>query len=146
MRNSEDDASEPAKDILEPQQRRPRARDKAATEARLRQAMLKLSSLGKKLSISAVAAEAGVAPSLIHHVYPAIARDIRGRIERAHDEGTAVELAAAQERTKELRAEVARLQTDIAKLASLNLSLQVRINELEARANGQVVAMPWPTA
>lgn len=131
---------------MEPQQRRPRARDKAATEARLVQAMSKLSSSGKKLSISAVAAEAGVDPSLIHHVYPAIARDIRGRIESAHDEGTADELAAAQERAKELRAEVASLQADLAKLASLNLSLQVRINELEAQANGHIVAMVRPTA
>ena len=108
--------------------------------------MSKLSSSGKKLSISAVAAEAGVDPSLIHHVYPAIARDIRGRIESAHDEGTADELAAAQERAKELRAEVASLQADLAKLASLNLSLQVRINELEAQANGHIVAMVRPTA
>lgn len=76
-----------------------------------------------KLSIAAVAREAGVSAALIHNPYPAVAEAIRsaqGRSSREQREAKHEELKATREKNRELRGalEVALSQRD--KLASIN--------------------------
>jgi len=52
-------------------------RDRDATAPALRHAVLSVKNKGKRVSIAAVAREAGVDPSLVHHVYHDIAEEIR---------------------------------------------------------------------
>ena len=89
-----------------------------------------------------MATEAGVDPSLVHHVYPDIAREIRGLADTAKHLLADEAQEQASERTRRLRAEIASLQSDLAKLASLNLTLQMRVDELEVKMAGQVALMP----
>lgn len=59
-----------------------RTRGRASTAQELQTALLRVKDKGLKISITAVAAEAGVVPSLIHNTYPDIAEQIRGLVGR----------------------------------------------------------------
>lgn len=118
-----------------------KVRDKAATLGRLKQALLEIRSAGRGLSIKAVAEEAGVTPSLIHHVYPDFAEQIRaqtGRSTRARLDSTHDELKKAKRTINEQQSELRELSDDLAKIASINLRLQDRIGELEAQLAGKL--------
>ena len=83
-----------------------RSRDRDQTKQELQYAILRVKNKGLKLSISAVAREAGVVPGLIHNTYPDIAEAIRakiGRTTRQQRDVTAAELAKARETIKDLR-------------------------------------------
>lgn len=76
-----------------------------------------------KLSIAAVAREAGVSTALIHNQYPKIAeaiRDARGRSSRATRDSKHQELTAERNKGAAYRTEIAELRAKIARLASLN--------------------------
>ncbi|WP_207001354.1 TetR family transcriptional regulator [Trinickia mobilis] len=124
---------------------RPRNRDK--TEKELRSAVLRVEDKGLRMSISAVAAEAGVSPSLIHNTYPNLAEEIRasvGRSTRQQRDAKAAELTEARADLKELRAQLKAAQSDIATLASINETLRDEITSLQAQIAGKVFVMPKP--
>ncbi|PCR97387.1 TetR family transcriptional regulator [Pseudomonas fluorescens] len=92
----------------------------------------------KKVSIAAVAREAGVSASLIHNHYPKIAeaiREIQGRSSRAQRDEKHQDLRVEREKSRVLRLEIEELRAKVANLASLN---EVLINEnrvLKAKQN-----------
>ena len=77
----------------------------------------------KKISITSVAREAGVTPALIHNHYPEIAETLRGiqaRSSRAQRDAKHCQLRGDQEKIRELRERNAELQSQVARLASIN--------------------------
>ena len=89
-----------------------------------------------KLTIAAVAREAGVSTALIHNHYPGIAEAIRkaqGRASRTRLDAKHQELKTLEARNKELRAEIDSLRTQVASIASLNEVLVLERQVLKAR-------------
>ncbi|HHQ4761869.1 TPA: hypothetical protein ACSP8C_002244 [Aeromonas veronii] len=83
----------------------------------------------KKVTIAAVAREAGVSAALIHNHYPNIAEAIReaqGRSSRVQRDMKHQALRAEREKGRALRLEIEELRAKVASLASLNEGL---INE-----------------
>jgi AcrR family transcriptional regulator len=120
-----------------------RSREKTREELEL--ARLRVKNKGLKLSISAVAIEAGVTPGLIHNTYPDIAEAIReelGRATRQQRDDKIAELAEAKVRMRELRADLDEALADLAKLASINETLRNDLATLTAAATGNVVVLP----
>jgi AcrR family transcriptional regulator len=76
-----------------------------------------------KVSIAAVAREAGVSAALIHNHYPKIAEAIRavqGRDSRSLRNVKHQELIVQRKRNRELREEIKELRSKLASLASIN--------------------------
>jgi AcrR family transcriptional regulator len=104
-----------------------------ATRHELRLALLRLQhgrpqriKPGRKLSIAAVAEEAGITPAAIHNHYPDMAEEIRTLTRRGlrqQRDAKRAELQVARQRIRELDAEIAQLMREVEKLASENLSL-----------------------
>ncbi|MNJ33867.1 hypothetical protein D3C77_285570 [compost metagenome] len=96
----------------------------------------------KKVTIAAVAREAGVSAALIHNHYPNIAeaiREVQGRSSRAQRDVKHQDLRAEREKGRALRLEIDALRAKVASLASLN---EVLINEnrnLKAKQNNSRV-------
>lgn len=131
-------------------QRTPRKKAEAR-EKDLRLAMLRIergrSRTGEaKMSISAVAREAGVTTALIHNHYPAVAEEIRqaqGKDSRAQRDAKHESLKGERQKNRDLRLELEALRSDIARLASINEVLLAENATLNARlASGKVVGMP----
>ena len=122
---------------------RQRSRDR--TKEELQFAMLRVKNKGKKLTISAVASEAGVTPGLIHNTYPDIAEAVRAQVGKAtrqqRDEKIA-ELSTARKRIKELRTELDAALTDIQRLASTNETLRQEVAKLHSVGSGKIVILP----
>lgn len=77
----------------------------------------------KKVTIAAVAREAGVSAALIHNHYPNIAEAIReaqGRSSRAQRDVKHQALRAEREKGRALRLEIEELRAKVASLASIN--------------------------
>lgn len=97
----------------------------------------------KKVTIAAVAREAGVSAALIHNHYPNIAeaiREVQGRSSRAQRDMKHQALHAEREKVRVLRLEIEELRAKVTSLASLN---EVLINEnriLKAKQNDSKVA------
>ena len=122
-------------------------RSRERTSEQLNQALTTLASNGSKLSISAVAAEAGVTPALIHNTYPDIAEKIRahvGRSTRQQRDEKAASLVEVRQRLKEARAERDAAMADLAKLASINETLRSEVASLKALASGKLAILPRP--
>lgn len=88
-----------------------------------------------KLSISAVAKEAGVSSSLIHNHYPTIAEEIRSRLSGrgGKSQGAASnETRAVQALIKRLRVELRQARVDLRALASINEMLLLELDALRA--------------
>ncbi|MCF5715228.1 TetR family transcriptional regulator [Pseudomonas tremae] len=86
-----------------------------------------------KVTIAAVAREAGVSTALIHNHYPSIAeaiRDAQGRSSRAQRDVKHQDLVAEREKNMLLRDERQQLLAKIADLASLNEVLAEENREL----------------
>lgn len=76
-----------------------------------------------KVTIAAVAREAGVSTALIHNHYPIIAeaiRDAQGRSSRAQRDVKHQDLRAEREKNRALRKEIEELRAKVARLASIN--------------------------
>lgn len=124
------------------QQSRTRNRDK--TREALQYAILRVRNSGRRISISAVAAEAGVSPGLVHNTYPDVAEEIRammGRSTRQQRDAKGAELTAAKSRMRELRNELAAVQADVAKLASINETLRQELAILRAATGSNVTVL-----
>lgn len=120
-------------------------------EKDLRMAMLRIKrgrahTKATKVSVAAVAREAGVTPALIHNHYPHIAEDIRtavGRSTRAQRDSKHEELKAARDRNRELRVVIERLELLVRNLASENEVLIMENRVLRAaQATPQVKWLP----
>nr|WP_315239986.1 TetR family transcriptional regulator [uncultured Albidiferax sp.] len=122
----------------------PRTRNREKTLQELRYAVQRVKSSGQRISISAVAREAGVVPSLIHNTYPDIAEEVRaqvGRTSRQQRDEKAADLAKARELIRELRKLVAEANCDITRLASINETLRDEVARLKAAATGKLVIL-----
>lgn len=129
---------------LQPAADMPRRRDREKTQEELRFAMLRVKNKGLKVSISAVAREAGVDASLIHHTYPDIAEAIRaiaGRSTRGQRDEMRADLAAVRQRLREVTAEREQLKREMAVLASVNLALSEQLAGLKAQVDAKVQRM-----
>ncbi|NMZ71036.1 transcriptional regulator, TetR family [Pseudomonas peli] len=76
-----------------------------------------------KVTIAAVAREAGVSTALIHNHYPLIAeaiREVLGRSSRASRDGKRQDLIAERKKSSAYRHELEELRARIANLASIN--------------------------
>lgn len=95
-----------------------------------------------KLSISAVAKEAGVTPALIHNHYPAIAEEIRNKLgasSRQQRDAKQEALKVALQEKKALLKELSQARQRIATLASINETLLQENRTLRAAAESSAV-------
>lgn len=121
------------------------ARNRRDTEKRLLAAIKEIQGSKGKLTISLVAKHAGVSPALIHNTYPDVAEAIRALVgkETRRQRTVAQEAAAAEKRRNRLlRAENLELRQDMAKLASVNLTLLSKIAVLQEALQGKVIPFP----
>lgn len=89
-----------------------------------------------KVTIAAVAREAGVSTALIHNHYPSIAEDIRqiqGRSSRAMRDVKHQDLIAERQKSKGYRQEIEELQAKLASIASINEVLLDENQTLKAK-------------
>lgn len=92
----------------------------------------------KKVTIAAVAREAGVSAALIHNHYPNIAeaiREVQGRSSRTQRDLKRQDLRAEREKGRALRLEIEELRAKVASLASLNEVLINENRDLKAKQN-----------
>ena len=102
----------------------------------------KVVSSDRKISIKAVAEEAGVSDSLIHkdhsdlvrRIYKNNDKDYRSERDKKHQE-----LKAERVKSKELRGRVAELESQSRKLASINARLELELTTLRWVKNSQNV-------
>jgi len=98
----------------------------------------------RKLSIAAVAEEAGLSTSTIHNHHPDIAEKIRGLLNkesRVQRDEKLAELKKEKSNSRELRKEVRALNVQLAKIASINARLEAENEELKAIVNSDNVAV-----
>lgn len=97
----------------------------------------------RKISISALAEEAGVADSTIHNCYPEIAAQVRQIISKEHKsqrDKKSQELKTLKSKYQELRAEKESLEAENQNLVSINVTLEDENDQLRAElASGNVV-------
>ena len=102
----------------------------------------KVVSSDRKISIKAVAEEAGVSDSLIHkdhsdlvrRIYKNNDKDYRSERDKKHQE-----LKAERAKSKELRGRVAELESQLRKLTSINARLELELTTLRWVKNSQNV-------
>lgn len=95
-----------------------------------------------KVTIAAVAREAGVSTALIHNHYPIIAeaiRDAQGRSSRAQRDVKHQDLRAEREKNRALRKEIEELRAKAARLASINEVLIAENRVLQAKQSDSKV-------
>jgi transposase len=98
---------------------------------------------GGRLTIAAVAKEAGVSAATIHNRHPEIAEQIRalqGKESRRQRDLKHEELQRIREANRALRAGLAELKADLEKLASINETLALENRVLRAERDGENVA------
>jgi SMC interacting uncharacterized protein involved in chromosome segregation len=127
----------------------PRRRDRVQTDFDLRLALSRLQKRDCKISILAVATEAGVTPALLHNRYPDFAEEIRkliGKETRSQRDIKHDLLVAERKKNRDLTEEIAHLKKDIAKLASINESLRVELTVANEISAGRVARLPPESA
>lgn len=95
-----------------------------------------------KITIAAVAREAGVSTALIHNHYPIIAEAIRnaqGRSSRTQRDVKHQDLRAEREKNRALRQEIEELRAKVASLASINEVLIAENRVLTAKQSDSKV-------
>lgn len=95
-----------------------------------------------KVTIAAVAREAGVSTALIHNYYPGIAeavREAQGRSSRAMRDVKHQDLIAERKKSAAYRQEIEELRIKVANLASINEMLLDENRVLKARMNDRKV-------
>lgn len=121
-----------------------------ATEKNLNNALIRLKRGSpkivdekRKISIKSLAEEAGISDASIHINYPKIAdavREIQGKELKAQRDKALRLLKAEQAKNRELRNNIAQLESDVRKLTSINASLEDENAQLKAEmASGKVV-------
>ena len=101
---------------------------------------------GRKLTIAAVAEEAGVSRATLHNRYPDLAERVResgNKAVRQQRDAKHSDLKLEKEKNRELRAELAELRVTLAKVTSENATCMHRNRELEAiNASPNVLTIP----
>lgn len=95
-----------------------------------------------KVTIAAVAREAGVSTALIHNYYPAVAetiREIQGRSSRAMRDVKHQDLIAERQKSAAYRQENEELRTKLASIASINEVLLEENRLLKAKLKDRSV-------
>jgi AcrR family transcriptional regulator len=95
-----------------------------------------------KVTIAAVAREAGVSTSLIHNYYPGIAeivREVQGRSSRAMRDVKHQDLIAERKKSAAYRQEIEELRAKVANLASINEVLMDDNRVLKTKMNDRKV-------
>ncbi len=103
----------------------------------------------KRVTISAVAREAGVSSALIHNYYPTIAEAIRieqGRDYRSARDAKQLQLREERAKANDLRQRVEDLRSQVARLSSINETLLADNEALRARLGNGKVAQLRPLA
>ena len=98
-----------------------------------------------RVTIAAVAREAGVSTALIHNHYPHVAemiREAQGRSSRAQRDEKHQKLYAERKKNRMLRQENEELRVKVASLASINEVLTAEVRVLKGRQSGTVVELP----
>lgn len=119
-----------------------RTGNRTKTAAAIRAALKKVEASGRRISIKAVAEEAGVDPSLIHHSYAELAETIRaaaGRTTRKQRDDSRARLAQARIEIAQLKDDVDMLLAELAEAASVNLSLADEVELLRAAVSAENV-------
>lgn len=119
----------------------PHRRDRKSTLENLERALRRVQEQGKKLSILAVAKEAGVSGGLIHNTYPDFAAKVRsqmGRGIRQQLDAKFAELDDLKATLKTIRAERDAALADVKTLASINETLRQEVTTLRAATSGKV--------
>jgi AcrR family transcriptional regulator len=96
----------------------------------------------KKVTIAAVAREAGVSTALIHNYYPDIAeviREVQGRSSRAMRDVKHQDLIAERKKSAAYRQEIEELRAKVANLASINEVLLDENRVLKAKLSDRKV-------
>lgn len=122
----------------------PRARDREKTESELKLALHRLQNRGEKVSIAAVAKEAGVTPALLHNRYANFAEEIRrlaGKATRTQRDEKHEMLVQERAKNRQLREQIEGLMAELIKLASVNESLRAELGLQLAISEGKVVKM-----
>ena len=91
-----------------------------------------------KVTIAAVAREAGVSTALIHNHYPSFAeaiREVQGRSSRAMRDVKQQDLIAERKKSAAYRQEIEDLRAKVANLASINEVLMDEYRVLKAKMN-----------
>lgn len=118
-----------------------RSRDRARTRDELALAVLRIKKQGGKLTITAVALEAGLTPALIHNSYPDMAEAIRsqaGKSARQKADVAATRLIDNRKRIKELMAELNKALLNIRQLTSKNETLRQELLLLKEAKAGKI--------
>lgn len=100
--------------------------------SRIQQGVPTIVPVGSKLTIAAVAKEAGVSNATIHNRYPDIAEEIRSLMPSSQNHGSGIRQKALKDCSDKLtkaRKEIKELKEDLAKSQSINLRL-MKENEL----------------
>lgn len=95
-----------------------------------------------KVTIAAVAREAGVSTALIHNHYPQIAeviREIQGRSSRAIRDAKHQDLIAERRKSLAYRQEIEELRAKVANLASINEVLLEESRVLKSKLNDRKI-------
>lgn len=126
-----------------------KSEDRNPTETKIRQAIIRIEQdrpkvveKGRKMSVSAVAEEAGVSDALIHKEYPAQLERIRGGqdkdIKKQRDEAR-TKLKSERQKNRELRDKIDCITKEKQELASKNASMIKELKELKAVAKSDNV-------
>lgn len=121
-----------------------KAHNRKKTVEGIEQAIARVQQAQGKVSISAVAKEAGVTPALIHNTYPDLAEKIRrlvGKATRSQRDAKHDALIRERQINHALRQELAESRADLAKLASINQALINEVALLKGVATGKVVSI-----
>jgi AcrR family transcriptional regulator len=124
----------------QPKPRRARGREKTAKD--LKQALESLQARSARVSIAAVAREAGVSAPLIHNKYPDFAEQLRGLVGKTSRQGQTrlrEMLKAERKKSSDLRTTIKDLTLEIIALASENESLRRALELQVAVVAGKVV-------
>lgn len=133
--------AQPARTVASSEDNAPRKRDRERTLSELQLALHRLQRTGKKVTLSAVAEEAKVSPSLLNNRYPDFAEQVRaimGKTVRQQRNKMADLLTGEREKNRKLREQVDSLLAEITKLASVNESLRAELVLQKAIAEGKV--------
>jgi len=128
--------------VIEKDKDDPRKRNKKNTLFKLELALSRLEKRGEKITLKAVADEAGVTSPLIINSYPDFAekvRSITGKDIRRQKNDMAELLTEARKKIRELNELLAIQYIEITKLASLNEALRVENTLQKAIAEGKVL-------
>ncbi|KJJ95674.1 hypothetical protein UB44_21675 [Burkholderiaceae bacterium 26] len=118
-----------------------RARNRKRTLEGLNQALSRLQRNGEKITLKAVADEAGVSAPLLNNRYPDFAEQVRaiiGKSARQQRNKKAGLLTQEREKNRELRELNKSQLAEIKKLASINEALRVEIALCKAIAENKV--------